>query len=44
MDLKLKDVLNLERCRHIGTASQIIISEAVKRDFLKHQVFYRFEA
>lgn len=37
-DLKLKDVQNLELCQHIGTAYQIVTSEAAKEDFFKHQV------
>mgnify|MGYP003574866726 FL=1 len=37
MDLKRKDVQNLERCQHIGTAYQIVMLEAVKEN-IKHQV------
>lgn len=38
MDLKLKDVQNLEQYRFTGTVYQIIISEAAKKEFFKHQV------
>ena len=37
MDLKRKDVQNLERCQHTGTVYQIVMLEAVKEN-IKHQV------
>ena len=33
-DLKLKDVQNLELCQRIGTAFQVIMSEAAKEEIL----------